>query len=305
MGSRFIYLAGVVLGLLLGGASPSASDMSNLEAKSIIFIYDGNTLPCDPPSPGQTLLPLGSGFVVGLEQERNDTGSGWRGWKFLVTAHHVIGSRTSIILRLNSKDGSRLICHTHPLSWSGPSQNVFQGERPEVDLILIHMPDIPDTDPTIFDYSLIMDDSMYRSLEVGEGTEIYTIGYLYGYSGHRQNYPVTKFGKVALITEEPWYKSPPPRNLNEQAYLVELQNTPGLSGAPIILKSPQFRVDNAGQFQFRKLNPFIMGVIKGLLLSPTGPQGVAAIEPGKHLREILRRVAEELQKSGHKIKFRN
>ena len=301
----FICVAVMVLGPLLAGAPPSAADMSKVAAKGIIFIYDSSSRPCDPPSPGHALLPLGSGFVVGLEQERDDTGPGWRGWKFLVTAHHVIGNRTSVILRLNSKDGARLICHTHPLSWDGPNQNVFQSKRPEVDLVLVNMPDIPDTDPTIFDYSLIMDDNMYRSLEVEEGTEVYTIGYLYGYSGYKQNYPVTKFGKVALITEEPWYKSPPPRNFNEQAYLIELQNTPGLSGAPVILKSPQFRVDTTGQFQFRKLDPSIIGVIKGLLLSPAGSQGVAAIEPGKHLREVLKNIADGLQRSGHKVKLRN
>lgn len=71
-------------------------------------------------------------------------------------------------------------------------------------MALISVPDLPDTNPTVFDYGLICDDAMYQSIEIREGTDVYTVGYLWGYSDHKQNFPVTKFGKVALITNENW-----------------------------------------------------------------------------------------------------
>lgn len=270
-------------------------------SKSVVFLYEGGTQPCDPPAPGAILLPLGSGFIVGLTQEG---ATPWRGWKFLATAHHVVAGRTDIIVRFNSSDGSRLICHPVKLVWSGGAPNVIVSAKKEVDLALISIPDVPGTDPTIFDIGLISDDAAYRSLEIREGTAVYTLGYLFGYSGHKQNYPVTKFGRVALLTEEAWYRSPAPRNYDEQAYVVELQNVPGLSGAPVMLESPQFRVGASGNFEYRRVPPHVVGVIKGALGSPLGgSQGVAAIEPAKHLKAILRRIADDLKNAGERVKL--
>lgn len=297
-------------------------------SQSIIFIYGSDTQPCEPPTPGKPpLLPLGSGFVVGIPEKGAAQPGLWKAWKFLATAQHVIGNRESVILRLNKKDSSGLVCHRLELSRSGNTQNVFAHKRLEVDLLLISIPDIPDTDPVVFDFSLIADDTVYKTWEVQEGTDVYTIGYLYGYSGQKQNFPVTKFGRVALLTDESWYRSDRPITIPltqeqrdelkkdtgnlftevhtppgtpEQAYLIELNNTPGLSGAPVMLKSPQFRVTGPapGQLQFRKVEPLVIGVIKGLLLSPTGSQGLAAIEPARHLKEMLSDLVGELKKAG-------
>ena len=217
-----------------------------------------------------------------------------------MTARHVIGSRDSVILRLNSRDRSRLVCYPHRLS-GGTTQIIFDPKRPEVDLVLLHMPDIPDTDPLIFDYSTIADETMYRSWEISEGTEVYTLGYLFGYSGQKQNFPVTRFGQIALLTEEYWYRTRE-RNLNEQAYLVELQSTPGLSGAPVILRGPEFRMGHQGQLQSRRVPLIVVGVIKGLLTSPHGSQGLAAMEPARHLKEILKDIVERLKGEGADVK---
>ena len=276
-------------------------------AQSAIFIYDPSATPCAPVSPGTALLPLGSGFVVGFTPKgaKPQPDGKISFYKFLVTAQHVVGDRDSIIVRLNRTDKPEFACFTLSLARQGNDKNVYAlAHRPQVDLIALRINDLPNTDPTVFDYSLILDDNLMKTYGVIEGTDVFAVGYLYGYSGKKQNFPVTKFGKIALLTDEEWYHSGAPRNFDEKAYLVEMHNVPGLSGAPVMLQSPQFRIDKAGKFQFRKIAPFIIGVIKGLLKSPVGgTQGVAAIEPAAHLKELMKSIADEFRSAGVEVEL--
>jgi hypothetical protein len=291
----------------LGRASAQEGTYLRHAAQSAIFVYDPSTMPCTPATPGTRLLPLGSSFVVGFAPKGAKPLPNCKMpvYKFLVTAQHVVGNRDSIIVRLNRTDKPEFACFTISLLRQGNDKNVYVlANRPQVDLVAIRIQDFPNTDPTVFDYSLILDDDLMKKWEVMEGTDVFAVGYLWGYSGNKQNFPVTKFGKVALLTNEAWYHSPPPRNLDENAYLVEIQNVPGLSGAPVMLQSPQFRIDKEGKFQFRRISPCIIGVIKGLLVSPAGgTQGVAAIEPAAHLRELMKSIADEFRSAGVEVEL--
>jgi hypothetical protein len=294
--------------------------------KSAIFVYPSNTQPCATANPEQPLTPAGSGFVVGLARK-----GGALGWKFLVTADHVIGNQSSVILRMNQKDTQAFICYPLTLVASGPNQNVFRSTRPEADIVAINIPDIPNTYPTVFDYSLLLDEKIINDWEIREGADVFTVGYLFGYAGIKQNFPVTKFGKVALLTDELWYRSNRSITITlteqqreqvrkasgkvvtdvqiapgilEKGYIVELQNVPGLSGAPVILQSLQLRITEKNVLQHRRLDPLILGVIKGLLPSPVGgSQGVAVIEPAPHLRELLRSIADHLNAAGFEVEL--
>lgn len=291
----------------LAKASTQEESYLRTAAQSAIFIYDPSTTPCAPVSPGTAFLPLGSGFVVGFTPKgaKPEPDGKMPVYKFLVTAQHVIDNRDSIIIRLNRTDKPEFACFPLSLARQGKDKNVYVlTQRPQVDLIALRINDLPNTDPTVFDYSLILDDNLMKTYEVMEGTDVFAVGYLYGYSGNKQNFPVTKFGKVALLTDEVWYHSEPPRNLDEKAYLVEMQIVPGLSGAPVMLQSPQFRVDKEGKFQFRKIAPCIIGVIKGLLKSPaSGTQGVAAIEPAANLKELMKSIADEFRSAGVEVEL--
>ena len=71
-----------------------------------------------------------------------------------------------------------------------------------------------------------------------------------------------------------------------------------------MLLSPQIRVDKDGKLQYRRVTPLIIGVIKGLLRSPVGgTQGVAAIEPGYHLRNLLNKIADDLKAVGIEVEL--
>jgi hypothetical protein len=262
-----------------------------------VFIYDPATTPCapvvSPTVPRKALRPLGSGFIIVLKPElAASTSVDSQAYLFLITAHHVIGNRDSIILRMNRSDRPEFACFDVRLIAEGKSKNVFTGSRTEVDLVAIRLPDLPNAAPALFDFSLILDEDLMKKEGVSEGTDIFTFGYLFGYPGNRQNFPVVRFGKVAKLSNEAWYHSDSPRNMDEQAYLVQLQSEPGLSGAPVILQSPQLRLDKDGAFHYQHVKPYVIGVVKGGLRSWVGgDQGIAAIEPSYNLRDLLKKVA--------------
>ncbi len=108
-------------------------------ADSVMFIYEGGAIdPCADPPPGLTLLPLGTGFVTGIPKKGLPPDSPtWTGVKFLITAKHVVGGKSKIIVRLNRKDKAEFTCFPLELKWDGKEQNTFVAEKPQVDLAAI------------------------------------------------------------------------------------------------------------------------------------------------------------------------
>ncbi len=270
-----------------------------------VFIYDSSAAPCAPVvesvPPRKTLRPIGSGFIVVLKPYPDAVSAGDRmqTYPFLITAHHVIGNRDAIIVRMNRSDRPELVCFPVKLITEGKNQNVFASQRAEVDLIAIRLPDIHNTAFAEYNYSMIMDEDLMKKEGVCEGTDIFTVGYLFGYTGERQNLSVVRFGKVALLSHEAWYHSDSPRNMDEHAYLAELQSERGLSGTPVMLRNPRLRLDRDGIYRYQQVKPYVIGVLKGGLRSWVGgDQGMAAIEPAYHLRALLKRIADQLAASG-------
>ena len=299
LGLLTLFFLSVALKILLLPPVLPAQDGNSIKEvmNSALFIYEPSASPCDevprPVSQRKMLRPIGSGFIVGLRPPVAVSASeSTEMHKFLITAEHVIGNRNAVIVRLNRRDKPEFACFTLRLVKEGKNRNVFLSDRAEADLAAIRIPDFPDTHPVVFDDSMVLDEDLMKKEEVREGTDVFTVGYLVGYAGIKQNYPAVKFGKVVTLSDETWYHSEPPRNMDEQAYLIELQSEPGLSGAPVILQSPQLRKNKDGSFQYRAVKPYIIGVLKGGLRSLIGgSQGITAIEPAYRLRELLKKIA--------------
>lgn len=281
------------------------ADYLQQAAGSAIFIYDGTSKPCDPPSAGTGLLPIGSGFVVGLENKSlaPPKPAKWIGLKLLITAQHVVHSRTSITVRLNRISASRFACFTIPLVQGGKDQNVFTSKDEEAaDVAAVVLPPMPDTDPTIFAPSMLLDRGTIDKYQIGVGTNVFSVGYFYGYAGEKINYPITKFGKISILTPERWFFNPD-LDRYEDGYVVELQNVPGMSGAPVMTYGFEFE---ANPFQFRDLPPYVIGIVKALEKAPVPvgkqyeyiSQGVAVIEPAAHIRNLLTLVVDFVRKQG-------
>jgi hypothetical protein len=264
---------------------------------SSIFIYGPAQDPCTPLSPDKILLPLGSGFVIGIDKKSTSTTEQWNGWKFLVTAKHVIANQNNIRIRVNAAHESKFICKTIALVTQGQGRNV-EFAPDGVDLVAVALPEIEGSDPTVITSALLIDEAKMKDWSVGVGTQVLTVGYLFGFSGQKANYPVAKFGHISLITDESWFFNPESK-LMEQGYVLDLSNAPGLSGAPVLTHGVEIETN---PFRYRELPPYVIGVVKGLMLVPVNgqmiSQGIAVIEPGQNLKALVRQIATELKAEG-------
>jgi len=282
------------------------TDYVEKASQASIFIFDGKTRPCDEQPADKPLLPIGSGFVAGITNKSvQPTAESRSVWKVLLTAGHVIhDSSGSIVVRLNrATPGSGFACFAVPLVYDGNHKNIYTLKDEEAaDVAAVILPEMPGTDPVIFSPSLLLDRETMEKGLIKVGTNVLTVGYFFGYSGQKQNYPITKFGKISILTSERWFFNGDWKRF-EEAYVVELQNTPGLSGAPVITYGIEFE---PGTFRYRYLPPFVIGIVKGLETVPvkTGigivliSQGIAAVEPANHLKELLSLIAEDLRRGG-------
>jgi hypothetical protein len=265
-----------------------------------IFIYDSQHDPCAPLPPNLTLFPLGSGFVTGVEKKGVSTPNKWVGWKLLITAKHVVTHQNSIVIRVNAERESKLVCQTLNLVSEGKEQNIFSAPA-GVDLVAIFLPRLEGADPTVITASLLVDEAKMKTEDIGVGTQVLTIGYLFSYSGQKVNVPVAKFGHISLMTNESWYYNPDSK-LKEQGYALDLSNAPGLSGAPVYAHGVEFETN---PFRYRELPPYLLGVVKGLMLAPVNgqliSQGVAVIEPGANLKALMQQIATMLKSRGDEI----
>jgi len=182
------------------------------------------------------------------------------GWNFLITAKHVLANQRAVIVRVNAKDNSQFICKTIELNGN------FAVADNGIDLVALALPEIENYLPSVIQTELLLDQKKMQEWNIGVGTDVVTIGYLFGYSGVKANYPVAKFGHISMLSEESWYASRT-SNLMEQGYIVDLPNAPGLSGAPVFSFGTEMEVN---PFRYRELPPYLVGVVKGLLLVPVG-----------------------------------
>ena len=302
-----IILALIIQFLIISGVtfpdkvSAWEGDLIREVTEGAVFIYEPLTTPCapvsHPTSPRKVLHPLGSGFIIVLKPELTEETENVTtdSYPFLITANHVIRKRDTIILRMNQPDKPEFTCFDIQLIEEGKSKNVFTDDKIEVDLVAIRLPDLPNAIPPGFDSSMVLDEELMKKLKVSEGTDIFTFGYLFGYPGNKENFTVIRFGEIAKVSKKSWYRSNFPRNMDEQAFLVQLPSERGLSGAPVILQSPHLFPDQNGTFHYQHIKPYIIGVIKGGLRSwVEGDQAMVAIEPFYNLQSLLKKVMDQV-----------
>jgi hypothetical protein len=273
------------------------ADLFQRTAGNSVFIYGAETDPCGPVPEGLVLLPAGSGFIGGVEKKGASTPQLWNGWKFVVTAKHVVRNRNEIIIRVNADNSSQFLCKRIELHTQPPNQNVVLA-KPGVDLAAILLPVIEGYSSTVVPSFMLVDEKKMQEWSIGVGTEVLTIGYLFGYSGQKANYPVAKFGHISMMSDEAWYFNET-STLMEQGYVLDLSNAPGLSGSPVFTHGVEIEVN---PFRYRELPPYVVGVVKGMMTAPIGnqriSQGIAIIEPASNLKALMKDVADALKKGG-------
>ena len=138
--------------------------------------------------------------------------------------------------------------------------------------------------------------------KIGTGDDMFFLGLFAPYFGQTKNYPIVRFGKVALLTDErvPWKerKDQPIKTL--ELYLAELQSWAGNSGSPVFFYLDPTR--DPGTIRIGPPALLLAGVMKGYFYSdPTeifsiesaqkqyshGNIGIAAVTPAYKLFKLL------------------
>ena len=243
------------------------------------------------------LVPIGTGFFVGI---RDSTDPGLT-WGYFVTARHVLTRPTDghlwpeVFLRVNKQAGG---IHTGRLALvaEGPDKSVFFHPDSTVDLAVVPIvPDVEQYDFLVIPDSMITSRDKFADLGVVEGADVFFIGLFTLYLGEAQNYPVVRFGRVALATTEKvsW------NGLLMDLYLMETFAYGGNSGAPvffylgvdrqpgsIFVGTPELYLAGVMMGAFQDVTPVYELEAAGKQVSLSN-MGIAAVVPAYKLRELL------------------
>jgi hypothetical protein len=285
-----VWIAQLMLTLpLFAYASPIPTEVK----KMVAFIYVPH------PKTGQ-LVPNGTAFFIGVPGEGTLQKKTFR---YLVTAKHVLTNGeggswySSIIVRVNKvASGTDSVPVT--LITEGPGKNVFTEADPTVDIAVVKMPArVSEDDINVFPISQITSKEDFPKLRVSEGTDIFFVGLFNYHTGEERNYPVVRFGHVALLSNEKvsW------NGVMTDLYLVESGSYGGNSGAPVFLFYETARADGSSTIDLENLH--LAGVMKGTFrdIQPVAEaevdtsvktfsfssNGIAAVTPSYKLKEIL------------------
>jgi hypothetical protein len=263
--------------------------------------------------------PAGTGFFVGVPDSTNPAVS----YVYLVTAKHVLFDSKAnslypkIITRLNKRGGSVLRGEI-PLVAQGSDRTVYFHSDPTVDLAVIPTgwPTSDIIEGKWFPEKLISDKARLKSLHIEEGTEVFFTGLFTQHIGTKRNYPIFRFGHLALVTDE---KISWGGGQMAELFLMESSSYGGNSGSPVfflldLTRPPEDLRDGplhlagvmSGAFQdIKKANAIIekSEASEGTLVEQAARQtiemsfatniGIAGVVPSYKLLEILH--SEELE----------
>jgi hypothetical protein len=260
--------------------TPSQSKVMSGVKECVSFIY------VEEPS-GEYAYASGTGFHVMVKDEKNPRAA----FGYFVTAKHVLLDsnghfRPQVFVRLNKIAGG-----------VGLNRLILSGEsalpictHPDTTVDLAVIPAYPLRE--IYAYAIIEEEIVitrdkFKQARITEGDDVFFAGLFAPFVGTERNYPVMRFGHVALLSEEkiPWM------NQMLDLYLVECLTYGGNSGSPVFIYKP-------GIPGMKPL--FLAGVVMGSFnessevkmassATPVAYQnmGITAVVPAYFLHEIL------------------
>lgn len=240
--------------------------------------------------------PLGTGFFVGVENKSSDrTGVSW----YFVTAKHVLQDGKAkkfykrIYVRVNKYDGDSVFI---PMNLR-QDISFFLHSDPTVDIAVI--PAYVDT--RVFDVKYLPEEiiatkKIFEHYQIQEGDEIFFIGLFANYVGMKQNAPIIRFGRIALLPQEKisWESAP------TDLYVMDTFTFGGNSGSPVFIHLTATRIPRFFTADLPKVflggvmlgyfsteNQLVDAGIKQKMKRPFENMGIAAVAPAEKLHEIL------------------
>lgn len=284
MKNALIWLVGFCLIQVACQASPVPIEIK----KTVAFIYALNST---------NVVPDGTAFFVGVP----DTKSTNRTYVYLVTARHVLRPATNfwlpeVFVRLNCHDGTS---EQIPLKivTDGPFKNAFTHSDDTVDIVVVPFaPKAESFDFKILPVDFITSSNDFKNLEIQEGSDVFFTGMFTHHLGEKQNTPITRFGRVALMTDEKidWVFG------KTDLYLIEANSFPGNSGSPVFFQigversngslvlpsGPNLRLAGVMSGCYQDVQPIkTLSVSTNQFVTPN--LGVAGVVPAYELKDIL------------------
>ncbi len=273
---------------MLGGiamATPIPSEVKSVVAFIFIKNEEGK------------LIANGTGFFIGVKNPSNPDSFS----VYLVTAKHVLYKPNTtdfldmVFVRLNKKEGGSQI-GVVPIIAEGKKRNVFTHSDSSVDIAII--PFLPNQEK--FDFKFLPEDMIttkeaFKELKIREGSDVFFTGLFTPYTGSERNYPIVRFGRVALVTDEKieW------QGKLMDLYLIEAGSYGGNSGSPvffylgsdrepgsIVIGSPILKLAGVMQGTFLDAHEIKVFETKKVPIAVSS-MGIAAVVPGYKLHEIL------------------
>jgi len=176
--------------------------------------------------------PYGTGFLLGHRVDSDD----W--FLYLVTAKHVIddmrATNRPMVGRLNLKAGGAQIGRVTDAWETHPTD-------PKCDVAVAPFVASLDT----FDFGIVptthvLTDAYVAENNVGGGDSVFTVGLLVSHFGREKNVPVVRSGNIAAMPDEKVDLGD--KYGHQLVYLIESRSIGGLSGSPVYLQTPAFRV---------------------------------------------------------------
>jgi hypothetical protein len=249
------------------------------------------------PNAKGELVPNGTGFFVSIDDTIRD-----QSYVYTITSKHVLWDTATKAfvpnawLRLNTKAGDADFVR-QPMRTTGDLKNVFVHTDSTVDLVaVLGIPNPEKYSFTTIPSELIRTGHDIKSLGLGEGTDVFFPALFVPHIGEHKNYPIVRFGKLALVSDEriSW-----DRQL-QRLFLIESISIGGHSGAPVFIwfepRQKQGEPVMYGQklirligviqgfFEFNRALGFQQTAIIPVYGSHTG---ISAVVPVEQMQEIL------------------
>jgi len=162
---------------------------------------------------------------------------------YLVTAKHVLdeirNSKMIPVATINNKSGNAELVRFSMETWS------FHPTKPLTDVAITgctlsaDMFDLPFIDGG----TCILTDEYITANNIGCGDEVHICGLLTRHFGVTRNVPIVRTGNIAAMPEEPVDLGTYGKHY---VYLIEGRSIGGLSGSPVFLTPPPFRIIDDG-----------------------------------------------------------
>ncbi|HYX72829.1 MAG TPA: hypothetical protein VE732_08660, partial [Nitrososphaera sp.] len=188
------------------------------------------------------------------------------------------------------------------------NQNVFFHQDPNVDLAAIPMaPNETRHQAKILPDDFVTTKSEFEKLGIGEGSDVFFTGLFTSHVGASKNYPIVRFGRVALISDEPIdFINFKKEAIKTDLLIIEAQSYGGNSGSPVFYYIGSDR--NPGALVVGPPILKLAGVMSGsftdivqvktaqtaVIPVVTPNMGIAAVVPAYKLHELL--FSEQLKK---------